>query len=73
VYALTIPQHVKIDIFDIRGRLLNSFEEGLKPSGRHTLFWDGIDASGQALASGVYFYRVTAGQETQTGRALLIK
>jgi hypothetical protein len=73
VYALTIPQHVKIDIFDIRGRLLNSFEEGLKPSGRHMLFWDGIDASGQALASGVYFYRVTAGQETQTGRALLIK
>ncbi|GAB4371768.1 MAG: hypothetical protein Kow0042_14690 [Calditrichia bacterium] len=47
--------------------------EGRYPAGRHQVVWDGTDSGGQAVASGVYAYRLTAGNKVATRKLLLLK
>ena len=44
----------------------------LQEPGTYTVFWDGMDDSGQVL-SGVYFYRMRAGDFVQTRKMVLLK
>jgi flagellar hook assembly protein FlgD len=46
---------------------------GVMSAGSHTLTWDGTNDRGEALSSGVYFYRAVAGDEVQTKRMMLLK
>ena len=45
----------------------------LQAAGEHAVVWNGADAAGQAVASGVYFYRVRADEEVQTRKMMLLK
>jgi flagellar hook assembly protein FlgD len=47
--------------------------DGEKPAGPHSAVWDGRDDSGSPAASGVYFYRLQAGNVTETRKMVLIK
>jgi hypothetical protein len=67
-YSLATQSLVSIDIFDILGRKIETFTEGIKPAGNHQATWD---ASGQA--SGIYFYRIKAGDKVETKRMTLMK
>ena len=46
--------------------------DGERPAGFHTATWHAVDAGGRAVAAGVYIYRMTVGEEHQTGRMVLI-
>ncbi|MBI3661882.1 MAG: T9SS type A sorting domain-containing protein, partial [Acidobacteria bacterium] len=59
-YSLKSPETVRLEIFDVTGRRVALLDEGPKPVGRHRSVWDGQDDGGQALASGIYFYRLTS-------------
>ena len=67
-YVLPTRSLVSIEIFDILGRRIESLEEGTKPAGNHQATWN---ASGQS--SGIYFYRIKAGDYAETKRMLLLK
>ena len=54
-YDLPIQSNVKIEIFDMLGRLVETLEDGEKPAGRYRVIWDASDVS-----SGIYFYKITA-------------
>jgi hypothetical protein len=41
--------------------------------GRHTVVWDGRDASGRAVATGIYFYTLEAGSFRASRKMLLVK
>jgi hypothetical protein len=43
------------------------------PSGVHAIQWDGRDASGRGVASGVYLYRLTAGDQVAIRRMIFAK
>ena len=43
------------------------------PAGYHSVIWDGRDANGGQVASGVYFFRVQAGPLDETRKMLLLK
>jgi hypothetical protein len=43
------------------------------PAGRHRARWDGLDARGQAVASGVYLYTMTTEGRTETRKMLLLR
>lgn len=73
--AFTLPavSNAEVDIFDLKGtRVWSKTLSGLA-AGRHTLSWEGRDFRGDPVASGVYFYRLRAGDYEQTRKMVLIK
>lgn len=67
-YALLEPSEVSIEIYDLLGRKIETIDEAEKPAGEHKLIWDAAD-----LPSGVYFYRLQAGDAVETRRMVLLK
>jgi hypothetical protein len=51
---------VKIEIFDIAGRLVRELIDSRLPAGVHEVTWDGMSQKGSSVPSGMYFYRMTA-------------
>lgn len=72
-YNLPSQSRVKLQIFDVRGRLVNTLVNEVRPAGRSTVVWDGHNSHGASVASGVYFYQLQAGQKIQKKRMMLIK
>jgi hypothetical protein len=72
-YSLTEESSVAVAIFDLQGRLIRSYARGFQPVGTYSVTWDGTLSTGQFAPSGVYFYRITAGNEVTTQRMLLMK
>lgn len=72
-FELPRAMHVRLAVFDIRGRLVQTLVEGTREAGRQDAVWDGRDHSGGAAASGVYLYRLETGNGICTGRMTLSK
>lgn len=62
-----------LEVFDLQGRLLRSFRETAADAGWLDLSWDGRDAAGQAVPSGIYFLRASAGGLSEVARGVLLK
>jgi len=68
------PVPATLAVYDVRGRKVATLFDGILPGGiRRDFMWDGRDASGHRLSSGVYFSRATVGSETHSGKMLLIR
>ena len=72
-FELNTPQRVKLEVFDLRGRLVRVLTEESLPAGRHERTWQGRDTKGRGVASGVYVIRMTAGRTTEMTRVSLLK
>ncbi len=70
-----LPQQVdvKLSVFDVRGRLVKSLVDQVLPAGRYYAGWDGRDANGADVASGVYFCKINAGSFNETKRMVVVK
>jgi hypothetical protein len=73
VFGLAAPADVSLRIYDAAGRLVRMLVEGARPAGNYSELWDGRDSGGRAVASGIYFYRLTAGAFTQTRKMALLR
>ncbi len=65
--------HVTLRIYDVSGRLVRTLANEEFPAGRHSTHWDGRDASGAHVSSGVYFYRLEAPGFRATGKSMVLK
>ncbi len=73
-FALAQSGPTHLDIFTVDGRLVRTLVDDNLAAGDHSVTWTGIDSNGRAMASGTYFYRLTAADGSrQTGRMALIK
>jgi len=72
-FVLPSAAPVRLEIFDVEGRLVSTLVDGTMPPGRHQLRWDGLDRRGAPVATGTYFYRLTAGKRSQSRKMLLLK
>ncbi len=72
-FTLPADENVSLEILDINGRVIRNVISANMTSGRHTVVWDGKDNKGQNVSSGVYFYRITAGDFNETRKMMLIK
>lgn len=72
-FALGAPSPVRIEIFDVTGRLLRAIDAGVRGAGASVVLWDGRDAAGRDVPSGVLLYRVSAGRERAAGRITLLR
>jgi len=70
-----LPRHspVNIRIYNVLGQVVKDFSLGSQAAGAHMVRWDGDDNDGCMTASGIYFYRIDAGQFSETKKMLLIK
>jgi hypothetical protein len=67
-FALPLPCHVNINIYDILGRRIADLLNEDKDAGRHQVIWNAGDVS-----SGIYFYRIMAGDKSETRKMMLLK
>ena len=65
-YSLETSSHVRVDIFSIDGRLVDTPVDQIKTSGQHQFTWDTNDRFDRQLPAGIYLVRLTAGSETNT-------
>jgi flagellar hook assembly protein FlgD len=72
-YDLSGGGPVRLTVFDITGALVRTLVDGERPAGIHEATWDGRDEKGREVASGVYFYRLEAGDYARTRKMLLVK
>ncbi|MFC1717915.1 FlgD immunoglobulin-like domain containing protein, partial [Candidatus Poribacteria bacterium] len=77
-FKLANGADVKIDIYDITGRLVRTLDVGYRPAGSYwdrskSAYWDGRNESGEPISSGVYMYRLTAGTFTAMRRMVVLK
>ena len=72
-YVLDAEEDVTVAVFDVAGREVRRWQEGLRPAGRHELAWDGCDGSGREAPPGLYFLAVQAGTEQVTDKMLLLR
>ena len=64
---------VSLQVFDVAGAFVRTLASGRYSAGVHTVSWDGRDDVGNADASGVYFCRLRAGNDTVTHKLVLLK
>jgi hypothetical protein len=72
-FSLPSSQHVTLSVFDVTGRLVRTIVDGPLDAGFKQCRWDGTDAAGDEVRSGVYFYRLTAGKQTLTRKMVLVR
>jgi hypothetical protein len=73
-FDVSTPGNVAIRIYDVSGRLVRTLTDGHRTVGRYSEVWNGRDNRGNAVHSGIYFYRMTApGYESPTKKMLLLK
>ena len=77
-YQLTNPANVRVTIYDINGHVVRDLDLGHQRAGMYhsrsrAAYWDGRNALGEPVASGVYFYTLTTGDFTATRKMLIRK
>jgi flagellar hook assembly protein FlgD len=64
---------VNISVYDVAGRRVRELVHEHRPAGVFSVQWNGDDDRGQHVASGVYFYRMRAGEFVDTKKMVLLK
>ena len=64
---------VTLRVYDVSGRLVRTLVDGVQPPGDHTATWNGRNDHGNGVATGVYFYRMTAPGFETTRKMILLQ
>lgn len=77
-FELSEPSPVRVSIYASNGRLARVLDLGRLPAGLYlqpgrAAHWDGRNALGEPMGSGLYFYRIEAGGTSRVGRMLMVK
>ena len=77
-YQLAKPAEVNVSIYSADGKLVRTLELGQMPAGAYAdkdraAYWDGQNEQGEPVASGVYFYTLTAGEFSATRKMVIRK
>ena len=72
-YALPEAVDVRLDIYNMLGQMVRTMVADNQSPGRYVVRWDATDESGNALSTGIYFYRLRAGDFLETKKMLLLK
>jgi len=72
-YSLKEAGKVRIDIYNVKGQLVRSFNAEHNSPGYYQISWDGKDTNGRSAASGIYMYRMTSGKYSSSKKMILAK
>ncbi len=72
-FELPTRGEAELAVYNAAGRRVATLESGMLEAGRHTATWNGKNADGKAVASGIYFFRLTRDGESMNRKAVLLK
>lgn len=72
-FSLEQRSQVSLKVYDVSGREVRTLENRALPTGQYNVTWDGTNNSGQAVTSGIYFYRLDAGKFESTKKMVLLR
>jgi hypothetical protein len=72
-YQLPQDGQVRLDIFNVLGQLVRTLVDEPEQAGFYTIKWDGTNGEGLSAGSGVYFYRIQAGDFVQSRKMMVLK
>jgi hypothetical protein len=72
-FSLAQNVKVKLEIFNVLGQKIRTVINKKLLAGQHTVIWDGKNELGNQMASGIYFYRLQAGDFVKTRKLILMK
>ncbi len=72
-FAIPKPGHVKLEVYNIQGRLVRTLIDRELSAGEHIVQWDSTDDNGNIVASGTYLYRLTADDYIESKKMTLVK
>ncbi|MFC1887356.1 T9SS type A sorting domain-containing protein [Candidatus Cloacimonadota bacterium] len=72
-FALSQNDHVRIDIYNIKGEKVTTLVDEEMEAAFYTLTWNGTDENQKKVTSGVYFYKMKAGRYTSTKKMIMLK
>ncbi|MBI5867555.1 MAG: T9SS type A sorting domain-containing protein [candidate division Zixibacteria bacterium] len=72
-YSLTNASHVSLAVLNILGQKVRTLVDEQQPQGSYLVNWDGRDEHGGELPSGIYFYRLAAGQAAMTRKLVVLR
>ena len=71
-YQLPVAGHVRLEVFNLLGQRLATLVDGVRSAGVHMAQWDATDAAGRAVGAGVYIYRLSSNDQTESRRMVLV-
>ena len=72
-FEIAVAGHVRLDVYDLAGRLVATLVDETRGIGRYEEIWNGRDGAGRMLSAGTYLYRLEAGNYVETKRVTLLK
>lgn len=72
-YYLPRRENVNISVYNILGQKIQTIYDNNTPAGFHSIEWDANDSKTQAVASGIYFYNIKAGDFSEARKMLFLK
>ncbi|MGB2769137.1 MAG: T9SS type A sorting domain-containing protein, partial [Candidatus Zixiibacteriota bacterium] len=72
-FALPQDAHVSLTVYNVLGQKVVTLVDEEQPAGYETVWWDGKDATGDEVSSGIYFYRLEADEFLEVKKMLLVK
>ena len=73
--AFSLPQesHVRVEVYDMTGRLVRVLADEMRTSGEHSVIWDGRDSAGSRVASGTYFCKMSSDDSAFSRKMTMLK
>lgn len=72
-FSLPKRSAVRLTLYDLLGREVATLIDDVRPAGNHVIEWNGFDARGERVSSGIYFYRIETDGFVQTRKLTLLK
>jgi hypothetical protein len=72
-FSLAMRQHVTIRVYDVAGGYVRTLVDETRPAGQQRVSWNGTNAYGEAVASGVYFFEMVTGDARHVVKAVMLK
>ena len=71
-YSLPKAARLRLDIYNIKGQLVKTLVNSEMPAGTHSVVWNGRDMENKAVATGVYFYRISSPKEGSITKKMML-
>jgi hypothetical protein len=72
-YSVSVPGKITLVIYNLLGRRVRTLADEHQTPGNKSLDWDGTDDKGNTVSSGIYFYKIKAGEFTESKKMVILK